>query len=145
MRFLYIFSLLSSIFCLSGCLCVPAGDPPKGPITNVNFGEESLTEEQAVEAMITKLTGAIVKNNISAKKIPVKFDCSDKIQQMSKQALTEAGDMLNYSIFPASNDKLSGLYFHCTQSNQDKQLLWQIACWRNGKKLFETFVKIIIQ
>lgn len=68
MRFLSIFSLLSSIFCLSGCLCVPAGDPPKGPITNVNFSEESLTEEQAVEAMITKLTGAIVKNNISEKK-----------------------------------------------------------------------------
>ena len=142
MRFLYIFSLLSSIFCLSGCLCVPAGDPPKGQIVNFNFSGESLTEEQAVEAMITKLTGAIVKNNISEKKIPVKFDCSDKIEQMSKQVLSETGEMLNYSIYPFAKNKLPRLYFHCTQSNKDKQLLWQIACWQYGKRLFETFVKI---
>jgi hypothetical protein len=138
----YRLTITGTLLALTGCCCfLPDGDPPEGPIVNVVFGPETLTEERAVEAMIAKFSGAMIQANLSEQQFPVKFNCDAKFKKMSMRVFRNVGPMLNFTTRPAQ-DKESGPWLICVQKAQDKNTLWSIYCQRGTEKIFSTGVKV---
>lgn len=136
-----ILAILSLLILLPGCFSIPDGDPPDGPIFNIDFGKEILTQEQATEAMITKLSAAMLQANISEKRIPVQYNCSGKIKKMSQSVFNDVGGMLNFTVHAAQKEETK-LMFKCRQQNKKEQTFWFISCQRGSEKIFNIGVKI---
>ena len=136
---LLLLCIVSSILC--GCFSIPDGDPPKGRIVDIDFSSGPFASDAAKEAMIVKLTNAVLQADLSGKILPVRFKCDAKFKQMSVDVLKTTAPMLNLNTRVA-RAKEDGPVLVCSQEKLKNGTGWTIACVENSLEIFKIGVNV---